>query len=224
MRLSVVVPTWCEAPEIGGLVRSLAWADEVVVADASSPDGTAGRARDAGARVVQSGKGRGQQLAAGAAAADGDVLLFLHADARIEPGARGGIERALADPAVVGGNFQLRFVPSGPAADLFSRVNEARRRWLGVYYGDSALFVRREVYLDLGGFRGLPIFEDHDFVQRLERHGRTAHVTDVSVRVSARRFEGRVGRTVLTWFVLHCAYAVGVPPQRLAGLYADIRG
>jgi rSAM/selenodomain-associated transferase 2 len=222
--LSVIIPTWCEAAGIGAAVeRARAIGDEVIVVDADSPDGTAGIARAHGARVFTSGKGRGVQLARGAALAHGDVLLFLHADAVLVPAARGAIEDALRDPRVVGGNFRLRFDAQSSAARVFELVYHLQRRVLAHYYGDSAIFVRRAVYAALGGIAALPLFEDYHFVRRMERSGRTAYVRDVCVRVSARRFESAPWRTLFSWGVLQLGYSLGVPPQRLSALYADIR-
>jgi len=205
------------------VTRAHAFSDEVVVADGSSPDDTVARARAAGARVVVAPKGRGAQLDAGARAAEGDVLLFLHADAVLEPGAREAIARALADPAVVGGNFRLVFDGAKTAARLFGLANDVRRRLFAVYYGDSALFVRRETFLAIGGVRPLPIFEDYDFVRRLERSGATAYVRDVSVRASSRRFAGRPVRTLALWTTLQLLYSAGLPAERLARWYRDAR-
>lgn len=222
--LSIVIPTWCEAPHIGEAVAAaLRVGDEVIVADGGSPDGTAERARGAGARVVSAPRGRGAQLHIGACVARGDTLLFLHADARLPPQAREAVRRALADPAVLGGNFQLRFEPPTLAARLFSWANDARRRWLNIYYGDSALFVRRDCYERLGGFRPLPLFEDYDLARRLERAGRTVYVRDTQVTASARRFERGPARTLLLWGLLQALYSLGVPPGRLAAYYRHIR-
>ena len=224
--LSVVIPTWREAATIARTVGlALAVGDEVIVVDAASPDDTARVAERAGARVVVTAKGRGAQLHAGACAARGDALLFLHADASLPDAARARarIEEALADPLVVGGNFYLRFDPPSSAARLFTWANDARRRWMRVYYGDSALFVRRSTYDALGGFRPLPILEDYELVRRLERAGRTVYVRDVEVVASARRFERAPLRTLLLWSALQALYLMGVPPRRLARFYADAR-
>jgi len=222
--LSAIIPTFCEVERIEQAVRAAAAvADEVIVCDGGSADGTVDRAAAAGARVVTAPKGRGRQLHAGASVACGDTLLFLHADARLPPAARAAIAHALADDAVAGGNFHLRFTPASPVARLFTWANDARRRWLRIYYGDSALFVRRTVYERLGGFAPLPILEDHEFVRRLERHGRTVYVRDVTVEVSARRFEHAPLRALGAWAAIHALYAAGVPPERLARLYHDTR-
>ncbi len=222
--ISVVIPCWNEAAVIAYTIASARLiADEVIVVDAGSLDGTAEIARGAGATVLHAARGRGAQLAAGAAAARGDTLLFLHADARLPSMARAAIERALSDRTVGGGNFKLRFEPADPWARVFARVNHERRRWLRIYYGDSGVFVRRDIYEAIGGFRPIPIMEDHDFVRRLERASRTVYITDLEIAVSARRFAARPLRTLAIWTVIQTLASSGVSPQRLARLYADIR-
>ncbi|HEX3850482.1 MAG TPA: TIGR04283 family arsenosugar biosynthesis glycosyltransferase [Polyangiaceae bacterium] len=224
MKLSVVIPTWCEAPRIAKLVAHCrSFTDEVIVADAHSPDDTAAAAGAAGALVVQTEKGRGTQLNAGARRSTGDVLLFVHADTTIPASARQAIAEALALPAIIGGNFKLRFVPETPMARFYSRCNHARRKLFAMYYGDSCIFVRRRVFDELGGFRNLPVFEDHDFVSRLERLGQTHYEVRVQVESSARRFERRPLRTLALWTLMQTLYASGVSPERLSRLYADAR-
>lgn len=120
--ISIIIPTWNEAPLIANAVASaFRVADEVVVADAGSPDGTAEIAASTGARVVQAMKGRGTQLDAGARAARGDVLLFVHADARLPPRARSAVLKSLSDPRMVGGNFLIRFLPESWSRAISSR-------------------------------------------------------------------------------------------------------
>ncbi|MBA2544078.1 MAG: TIGR04283 family arsenosugar biosynthesis glycosyltransferase [Deltaproteobacteria bacterium] len=222
--ISVIIPCWNEAAVIETTIASARLiADEVIVVDSESLDGTAALARRAGATVIQAARGRGAQLAAGAVASRGDTLLFLHADAQLPSSARRAIERALSDPTIGGGNFKLRFEPADPWARVFARFNHERRRWLRIYYGDSGLFVRRTVYEQIGGFRPLPIMEDYDFVRRLERAIRTVYITDLEITASARRFAARPLRTLTIWTVIQTLASSGVSPHRLARLYADIR-
>jgi glycosyltransferase involved in cell wall biosynthesis len=195
----------------------------VIVADAHSPDETAALARAAGAHVVLGAPGRGQQLNAGARAARGDILLFVHADVELPVSARESLRAATSSHGVIGGNFKLRFVPETPAARLYSAAYHLRRILMPIYYGDSCIFVRRSVFLELGGFADIPLFEDYEFVRRLERHGQTRYIRDTEVRASSRRFERRPLRTLALWIALQTAYSLRVSPERLARYYAAIR-
>lgn len=224
MRLSAIVPTWQEASWIrDSVTRARRVADEVIVADGGSSDGTLQIARAAGARAIMVRRGRGQQLAAGARAATGDVLLFLHADTRLPLGARAAVEAALADPAVLGGNFYLRFEPATRLGRLFTSIYDVRRRWLGIYYGDSPLFVRRAAYERLGGYPEQALFEDYAFARRLARAGRTVYVREVAAVTSGRRYEARPLVTLASWVVLQSLYSLGVAPDRLARWYGAAR-
>jgi hypothetical protein len=172
---------------------------------------------------VQAPKGRGSQLNAGAEAARGEALLFLHADSRLPPEAREAITGSLANPGVIGGSFRLQFEPATRAARLFTWANDVRHKALRIYYGDSAVFVRKAVFDALGGFRPFPIFEDYELIRRLERLGRMVYLRDIIVTASSRRFERAPVRTLLQWTSLQALYSLGVPPDRLARLYADKR-
>lgn len=222
--LSVIIPTWREAGGIRQAVdRARPIADEVIVADADSPDGTAEEARKAGARIVSAPKCRGAQLHEGARAARGDVLLFLHADVELEPRARDVVLDALTAQDVDGGNFRISFQPPTAAARVFDRIYDLGRRHLRIYYGDSGIFVRHATYERMGGFRPLPLFEDYDFVRRLEARGRTVYLRDVVARASARRFGCAPLSTFALGAALQAMFWAGVPPKHLARLYRDLR-
>ena len=225
--VSVVVPVLDEATTLPGLLDHLAhlsgrW--QIVIADGGSIDGTAELATHHPARpaVVRAPRGRAAQMNAGATAACGDALLFLHADTRLPLNAYASLRAALADPRVVGGNFALRF----DGGDRFSRLLGAWyavQRRAGAYYGDSAIWLRRETFDRLGGFRPLAIMEDYDLVRRLERGGRTACLPGPAV-TSARRWR-RLGlpRTIASWVAIRWLYIAGVSPARLARLYPNVR-
>jgi rSAM/selenodomain-associated transferase 2 len=221
--VSVVVPVLDEAGELPALLDHLAALDgrfEVVVADGGSGDGSASVAQThpSAPLLVRDARGRAAQMNAGAAAASGDPLVFLHADTRLPAGAW----RTLRSSAAEGGNFAVRF----DGDDGFSRVLGAwyaLQRRLGVYYGDSAIWARREAFEALGGFRELPIMEDYDFARRLERGHRTACLPGPAV-TSARRWRALgVPRTVLSWVAVRWLFLAGVSPERLARLYRRVR-
>jgi rSAM/selenodomain-associated transferase 2 len=225
--ISVVVPALDEARALPALLDRLAALDgrwDIVVCDGGSRDGTPELAAAHAARpkVVRGPRGRGAQMNAGACAARGEALVFLHADTRLPDGAYAELDRALADPAVLGGNFALRF----DGGDRFSRVLGAwyaLQRRAGVYYGDSAIWLRRTSFERLGGFRALPIMEDHDLVRRLECAGRTACLRGPAV-TSARRWK-RLGlpRTIASWVLIRWLFIAGAPPARLVRMYPHVR-
>ncbi|HEX2085384.1 MAG TPA: TIGR04283 family arsenosugar biosynthesis glycosyltransferase [Solirubrobacteraceae bacterium] len=225
MLASAIVPTLDEAEALGGLLdhlASLPGAWEVVVADGGSRDGTRAIAAQRGVRVVDAPRGRAAQQNAGAAAASGDVLVFVHADSRLPATAHASLARALRDPAVAGGNFALRF----DGRDAFGRVLTAWyavQRRLGVWYGDSTIWVRPDVFAALGGFPPLPIMEDYALVRALRRAGRTPCLPGPAL-TSGRRWRALgAPRTVASWVAIRWLFLAGVPPRRLAALYRHVR-
>ncbi len=225
--ISVIIPALDEARNLRPLLRALGAEPaphEVIVADGGSGDDTVTAARARGARVVECARGRGRQLRAGARAARGEVLLFLHADCDFPAGGLARIEAALgASPGLVGGNFRLVF----DGTSSVSRRLTAFYAWLrgrGLYYGDSGIFVRRQAYQRLGGIRAIALMEDYDFVRRLERLGPTCCIAEPPLKTSSRRFEGRHGLAIVWgWLLIHALYHLGVSPTRLAGLYRSER-
>jgi rSAM/selenodomain-associated transferase 2 len=225
MLLSIIIPALNEARAIGGTLDAASRVGgdvEVIVVDGGSADGTAEVARARGARVVTAARGRGAQMHAGALAARGEVLWFLHADTLAPADAAGCIGRALEDPRAVGGNFRIRFEGAGGAARFLTWLYP-RLRLLGLAYGDSGFFVRRAAYERAGGFKPFPIFEDLDLLRALWRQGRFAQA-DGYVVTSSRRFEGRsFALTFARWSLLQTLYWLGVSPHALARFYAHVR-
>lgn len=222
--LSIIIPTWNEAALIGDAVRSaMRVADEVIVADAHSEDGTASLADAAGARVVYSDKGRGLQLHAGALSASGDILLFLHADARLPEQARAAVFDRLSNPEIIGGNLFIEFLPASWFTRALAPLNDFRRRLTHRYYGDSAIFIRRTYYHALGGFPPFPLMEDYALSARMERAGPCCYVRNVHVIASARRFRGKELHTFFLWMRLQLLYWLGVSPKEIYRAYPDLR-
>ncbi len=226
MKISVIIPTLNEAGEIRQILQGLRHQDrtcEVIVVDGGSSDGCCDEARSAGARVLSSPCGRGQQLAAGAAQSSGDILLFLHADTQLPPGGLQAIRNCLEDPEVLGGNFRVVFDGETDfAAWLTGFYAWFRRR--GLYYGDSAIFVRRSSYEALGGIRPIALMEDYDFSRRLEAAGETACIDTHPVETSSRRFEGRRPIAIVGgWILIHALFHLRVSPGLLARLYNSAR-
>jgi rSAM/selenodomain-associated transferase 2 len=223
MRLAIVVPTLNEERALRRhLPAALAMADEVIVSDGGSTDGTLAVARELGATLITGPPGRGGQLTRGAEATDAPLLLFLHADTRLPDDGVERIREAVAGGAV-GGGFLVRFDVGLSALRFGERLINARTRLTKWPLGDQAHFVTREAFRALGGYRDWPILEDLDFARRLRRHGRTVLITS-PVTTAARRFvEQGIVRTVATNWLIWFLFLCGVSPHRLARLYRQIR-
>ncbi len=224
--VSVVVPVLHDTLALAGLLDALHVERfdvriEVIVVNGDVADRSLDplRERLTTVRWIDSEPGRGRQMHAGATASSGRWLLFLHADARLGDGWLAALADADRRPDVVGGAFRLVLASRHWAARFIECGVSIRTRWLRLPYGDQAIFVRRERYDVLGGFRPLGLMEDVDFIGRLRREGRL-RFPPVTVRVSARRWErdGWLRRTALNLTLLGL-YAVGVAPDRLACWY-----
>jgi rSAM/selenodomain-associated transferase 2 len=223
MRLSVVVPALDEAANLARLLPDLRRAGpdtEIIVADGGSRDGTTDVVRgQAGVRLLAGARGRARQMNAGARQAGGDVLLFLHADTRLPDGAPGAIAAALADPAVVGGRFDVRFDSRRRVLGMVAWFMNARSRATSICTGDQAIFVRRAAFEAVGGYPDIPLMEDIELCRRLKARGRLAALR-ARVTTSARKWE-REGplRTIGLMWALRLLYFCGVAPARLHRWY-----
>lgn len=219
--VSIIVPTLNEAGRIATsllrLHRDFPEA-ELIVVDGGSADGTVELAREH-ATVIECERGRGRQLRAGASAARGDMLWFIHADTRIDPRALAQIRAALNDPRVVGGGLTLRFDTSTSALRFLEWSSNQRAVRLGQIFGDQAMFVRRDTYDALGGFPDYPLMEDFEFSRRLNRTGRLALLPATST-ASARRFLAHgTWRMIAFAQCIKLLYLAGVPTERLYAIY-----
>jgi rSAM/selenodomain-associated transferase 2 len=220
--ISVIVLTLDEEVRLPACLAALAGQapHELIVVDGGSTDRSVEIARAAGARVIVSEPGRAAQANRGAAAAARDILLFVHADTRLAPGALELVERTLsADPGIVGGSFTLRFDHAGAALHLFEILGGLYHRVFKSLYGDRGIFIRRGAFRALHGFRPLPFMEDYDLGRRLPRLGRIC-ILRRPVTTSAREFDAQ-GPFVLGAKLCVClaGFRVGVAPQRLRRFY-----
>ncbi len=232
-QISVVVPTLDEGSVIEPTLRTIlerrAEADiEVIVADGGSHDRTIAIAERFG-RVVSAERGKARQLNAGARAAAGDVLFFVHADMEIPPGALAELRRVIEQEGYDGGGFSNVFARHNDRIKQLGRVMNLRLRDNDharntVFFGDNGIFVRRAVFEALGGFKDIPIMEDYEFSTRLRSRYRVIRIQSPRLVVSPRRHE-RAGfvRTRLQWILVKRLFMLGVPPRLLARLYRDVR-
>lgn len=219
--ISVVIPTLNEQTQIE---RALACTRlpgvERIVVDANSSDGTSETARFLHAeKVIQALPGRAHQMDAGYREARGAVVLFLHADTRLDPGWDQAVRAALEDPGVAGGAFRLRFDAPGRALRLIERGVDLRCRLGGLPYGDQALFVRKRLLDRAGGIAPVPIFEDLDLVRLIKGAGRLALLSECAWTSARRYTRNGVLRQWLRNNTALAAYLLNVERDRVARWY-----
>ncbi len=226
MKLSVVVPMINEEPTVVSAlhaIRAGAPSAEIIVVDGGSSDSSVECARPHCDLLLQVPRGRAIQMNAGAEAAHGDVLAFVHADTGVPPTFERDIEAALNDPRVVGGRFDVRLDAETIALRAIGALISIRSRLTRTATGDQAIFVRREIFERLGGFPQIELCEDLAFARRLKQCGRIACLRS-RVVTSARRWrrEGLMTAVLRMWLI-RLLFLAGVSPAKLKGLYADVR-
>jgi rSAM/selenodomain-associated transferase 2 len=219
VKLSIVIPALEEAAGIAAMLRSLAplraRGHEVIVADGGSADGTPELAAPLADRVVAAPRGRARQMNAGAAAASGEALVFLHADSMLPDGAERLIAGALAQRPW--GRFDVSIEGRSPLLGMVAFFMNWRSRLSGIATGDQAIFVRRDAFV---GFPEIALMEDIAFSKAMKRAGRPVCLR-AKVTTSGRRWDRNgVLRTVVLMWRLRLAYALGASPEELARRYA----
>ncbi len=216
--VSVVIPVLNDEAFVAAAISSAqaGGAAEILVVDGGSDDATRTVAAAAGAQVLNSAPGRAVQMNRGASVASGDVLLFLHADTVLPPGACALATRVLADPVTVAGGFSFEVSADARHSALISRAGRLRCELGGLPWGDQALFVTRDTFSELGGFPDQPTMEDYEFVRRLARFGRVVTLPERAV-TSARSWEthGLVVPTLVNLAVI-ATYELGANRENIA--------
>ena len=231
MTISVIIPTLNEERTIMATLAHTAALgfDELIVVDGGSLDQTPALVESyrrrtqspapSPVRLVTAPSGRASQMNEGAKASGSETLLFLHADTQLPDDAKTMIETTLANQGMVGGRFDVRFDHPSRWGTIISKMMNWRSRLSGIATGDQALFVRRHIFEQLGGFADMPLMEDIDFSRRLKRKGATAALT-ATVTTSFRRWEQQGPlRTILLMWTLRFLYWIGVPSHRLGRWY-----
>ena len=223
--ISIIIPTLNEADFIADTLGAIPKNPglEVIVVDGGSRDDTPTIARSLGARVFHSAPGRARQMNQGAARANGEILLFLHADTRLPEGFTEYIRQCLKRHRVVAGAFRLGLAPPVKGSAFIEKMANLRAEKMRLPYGDQAIFVSAKRFEKLGGYKEIPLLEDVDLVRRLRKVGRLA-VIPVPVVTSSRRWE-KMGVWKTTWInqIILTGYFLGIPPRILARWYYRIR-
>jgi rSAM/selenodomain-associated transferase 2 len=226
-KVSVIVPVLNEAhqldPLVDHLVQTAAGAPiEIVVVDGSPGGESIGTISRGDVTTLIAPAGRSRQMNAGAAAARGDCLLFLHADTRLPPGAFRLVAETLSDGRHAAGAFDLRYASGRLSIRVVARAACLRSRFTRIPYGDQAHFFRRDYFESLGGYADIPLMEDVEIMRRIKERGERISILDKAVVTSARRqeTEGVVFCTLRNW-ALVTLYVLGVSPQRLVCFYRN---
>jgi rSAM/selenodomain-associated transferase 2 len=225
INVSVIVPVLDEEKTIATMLDALiALAPhEIIVVDGGSTDRTAEICQQFDVKVMVSARGRARQMNSGAKAASGDILLFLHADTTLPNSAFDDIRLALGDCRYVGGRFDVELAGQHWMLKVIGAMINYRSRLSKVSTGDQAIFVRRFVFEQIGGYPDIPLMEDVAFCRMLRHTGEIACLKS-RVMTSARRWEiDGVWRTILRMWALKLLYLAGVSPNRLKQYYADAR-
>ena len=222
--LSIVIPTLNPGPRFGAVLAALVGGaveglvKEVVVADAGSTDRTLELAEEAGCKVIAAEKGRGGQLRAGAAAAKGDWLLFLHADTVLSPDWVKAVAAHVARHPGKAGYFRLRFDDPSSTARLWEKGVALRCAVLGLPYGDQGLLVSRALYDEAGGYPDQPLMEDVELVSRLGRGRLRLLHAEAETDADKFRRDGWVRRSARNVAFL-IAWGMGTDPREIAKRY-----
>jgi rSAM/selenodomain-associated transferase 2 len=225
--ISIIIPVLHEAEGINGIIAHLRGLNsggtaEIIVADGDHGGSTINTIQDEQVIRTRSEKGRGVQMNRGTALASGDILLFLHADTLLPPNALSEIRKHMEGSRFVAGAFDLGIRTSRKIFRITELYVAFRTRLTQVPFGDQAIFIRKEYFERIGGFKPIPIMEDVELMTRIKKRGDPICIIPAKVLTSPRRWEkeGILFCTFRNW-TIQMLYALGVPPEQLQKLYQE---
>jgi rSAM/selenodomain-associated transferase 2 len=220
--ISIIIPILNEEKNISIALENIERLDgekEVIVVDGGSIDNTVDIAKKKGVMLLSSQKGRGCQMNKGAEAANGDMLLFLHADTKLPDNAILEINKVMKAPESIGGRFDVGFDDDRFVFKLIAFLMNWRSRLTGIFTGDQAVFIRKNIFKDIGGYLEIPLMEDIALSKKMKKRGKTACINDCII-TSARKWkeEGIIKTILLMWF-LRLLYFFKISPIFLSRIY-----
>lgn len=224
MRVSIIIPTLNEKINLEKTLPDLEKMDdkEIIIVDGGSTDNTASVAKRYADKFIVSCQDRGIQMNTAAHNAEGDMLLFLHADSELSTDGYNKLLGASGARDIAGGAFYLAIDSKRFLLKVISLAANLRSRLFRIAYGDQGIFVRRDIFVKIGGFNNLPLFEDIDFFRRLKREGDVIFIK--SILTSARRWDGEgILYTTFRNMILASFYFLGFSPQTLIRWYPNVR-
>jgi rSAM/selenodomain-associated transferase 2 len=224
--VSIVLPVLHEAETINETLAHIRAADpgaaEIIIVDGDLLGSTISAVRNSGVITANSSKGRARQMNHGAALASGGILLFLHADTQLPANALSMIKKVMEDRRLVAGAFKLGIRSERRIFRITEKYVSLRTRVTRIPFGDQAIFIRRDYFEKIGGYKDIPLMEDVELMARIKKQGDRISIIPEKVLTSARRWEreGVLRCTARNW-AIQTLYACGVPPERLAKWYTS---
>ena len=224
-KFSIIVPVLNEQGQINSFIEKIKDQDfdgyyEIIIVDGDPQCGTINAITDNSVLCITSTRGRGRQMNAGAAAACGEILIFLHADTTLPDNALRKISQTLQDQGFVGGAFDLKIDSDRLLLKYISARASLRSRWNRIPYGDQAIFIREKYFNQIGGFKDIPLMEDVDLMRRIKKDGKKIVILPDKVTTSARRWENEGALyTSMRNLIFVRLFYIGISPHKLAKYY-----